>query len=219
MVEFTQKSYGTERVILAIPDHYVALPQIFTSSDPCVTTYPDGRKIVKAGTIYPANDNTACGVVFHDYDVTNGDITGAVILHGWIKTRALPVIPTAAAKAALKLIQFIPLTAVVVTPTVLGALEIAVGEAADTEHDVVYEIEGTTFRPEANDLANWTITGESTTKVTVESIKVSPEGTYVTIHTKNSAAAVAGSITIIPKAVATATGDVPGSASTIATVA
>lgn len=42
----------------------------------------NGRKIIKAGTIYPANDRTAKGVVFHDVDVTDGDKVGALMVGG-----------------------------------------------------------------------------------------------------------------------------------------
>ena len=33
----------------------------------------NGRKIVKAGTLYPRNDASAIGIVWADYDVTDGD--------------------------------------------------------------------------------------------------------------------------------------------------
>ncbi len=42
----------------------------------------NGRKIVKSGTIYPANDGTAIGIVFNDVDVTDGDNVGALMAHG-----------------------------------------------------------------------------------------------------------------------------------------
>lgn len=84
--------------ILAIPDHYVALAQKHakaTQGDPGLATLVDGRYIVKAGTIWPANDNTAKGIVLNEYDVTDGDAMMAVVVHGFIKTAALPVAPSA----------------------------------------------------------------------------------------------------------------------------
>lgn len=96
--------------ILAIPDHYVAFAQKHvraTANEPGLATLVDGRYIVKAGTIWPANDATAVGVVLNDYDVTDGDKMMAVVTHGFIKTAALPVVPAEAAIAALKLVQFI----------------------------------------------------------------------------------------------------------------
>ncbi len=59
------------------------------------------RKIVKAGTIYPANDATAEGFVFEDFDVTNGDIAGSVVLSGTVYEDRLPVAMETAAKNAL----------------------------------------------------------------------------------------------------------------------
>lgn len=108
MMRFTQTEYGTEKQILMFPDHYVAAPQKF-SKDSSLAVTENGRKIIKAGTIYPSNDASAVGIVFNDLDVTEGDQNGAIIIHGFVKTNALPVAPTAAAKTALNLIKFFPL--------------------------------------------------------------------------------------------------------------
>lgn len=39
-------------------------------------------KIVKAGTVFPADSSTAEGIVFTDTDVTHGDAEGSVIVAG-----------------------------------------------------------------------------------------------------------------------------------------
>lgn len=96
--------------ILAFPDHYVNVAKkhvIATAGTPGLATLVGNRYIVKAGTIFPANDATAIGVVFTDYDVTDGDQNMAVVIHGFIKESALPVAPAAAAKTALKQITFL----------------------------------------------------------------------------------------------------------------
>lgn len=66
----------------------------------------DGKKIVKAGTIYPANDATAEGIIYNDVDVSNGPQPGALIEEGYILEARLPVAPTAEAKTALTKITF-----------------------------------------------------------------------------------------------------------------
>lgn len=92
--------------ILAFPDHYVAKAVSITTTDPTVTTV-GARKVVKAGTIWPANDGTAEGIVLNDVFVTNGDNTGAIVVHGFIREKALPTAPAAAAKTSLSQITFI----------------------------------------------------------------------------------------------------------------
>lgn len=216
MVEFKQENFKTGKGILVFPDHYVCVAHTFKKDD-AAAVQQDGRKIIKAGTIYPANDNTAIGVVWADYDVTDGDRTGSLLIHGFVKKAAIPEQPSANAIAALNMVKFLPLTAVTAGMTA-QALTIATGEAAGTEHQIRVEVSGVHFRDEAADKSNWTITGESTTKVGVDNIAVGDGGGYVIITTKNSAATVAGSVTVVPKAAATSTGDVPSSAVTIITV-
>ena len=97
--------------VLAIPDHFVCLGAKHakaTAGTPGLAVQDTaGRYIVKAGTIYPANDATAVGVVFTDYDVTDGDQNMAIIRHGFVKTAALPAAPVAAAISAMKQITFV----------------------------------------------------------------------------------------------------------------
>ena len=101
---------GPAKQILAIPDHYVALGAKHlkaTAEDPGLAVLQEGRYIVKAGTVYPANDATAIGIVFTDYDVTDGDQMMAIVRHGFVKSAALPEAVTPEAKEVLKLIEFV----------------------------------------------------------------------------------------------------------------
>ncbi len=91
-VEFNHTDFQTGKNILAFPDHYVCKAHTFLQNDAAATTV-DGKKIIKAGTIYPSNDANAIGVVWADYDVTKGDVTGAIIIHGFVKKSALPAAP------------------------------------------------------------------------------------------------------------------------------
>lgn len=54
------------------------------------TTAADGTKYVKMGTVYPANDATAEGIVYEDVDVTNGNMPGSVVLKGTVYEDRLP---------------------------------------------------------------------------------------------------------------------------------
>lgn len=106
-IEYKTQDYATGKQILVFPDHYVCVAHTFEKDDAAAATV-DGRKIIKAGTVYPTNDASAIGIVFSDMDVTDGDVTGAVLIHGFVKTAALPAAPAAEAKAALKMIEFMP---------------------------------------------------------------------------------------------------------------
>lgn len=106
-VEHNYESFVTPKQILVFPDHYVSVAHTFLKDDAAAVDV-DGRKVIKAGTIYPKNDATAIGVVWADYDVTKGDVTGALIIHGFLKTAALPAEPASAAKTALPMIAFLP---------------------------------------------------------------------------------------------------------------
>lgn len=64
-------------------------------------TAEGGRTVVKSGTVYPANDNTAIGIVYQTYDVTDGDEIGSVVEAGRVYGNRLPVEPDSAAITAL----------------------------------------------------------------------------------------------------------------------
>lgn len=82
--------------------------QSFTTivSDVGVQVNAEGKKIVPAGTILPANDSTAKGILYNDVDVTHGPQPGALIVEAYILEARLPVAPSADAKTALKEIKF-----------------------------------------------------------------------------------------------------------------
>ncbi len=60
------------------------------------------RRIVPSGTIFPANDSTAEGIVFGDIDVTTGDVEGAVMIAGRVLEDRLPIAPGEEAKTAME---------------------------------------------------------------------------------------------------------------------
>lgn len=60
-----------------------------------------GGKYVPMGTVWPANDATAEGIVYEDIDVTDGDAPGSVVLAGRVYEDRLPVALADVAKTAL----------------------------------------------------------------------------------------------------------------------
>lgn len=75
-------------------DHYVAI----TYDCSALAAGSDG--VIKAGTIVPANDSTAFGVLLSDV-VKAENPNGTVVVHGFIKQSVLPTAPTTAAATAL----------------------------------------------------------------------------------------------------------------------
>jgi len=74
-----------------------------------VSADANGFKIVKAGTPFPANDETCKGYLLHDVDVTNGDAPGTYIYEGAIETAKLTansITVDSAAKAATPRVTF-----------------------------------------------------------------------------------------------------------------
>lgn len=61
-----------------------------------------GFKTVIAGTIFPANDGTAKGIIFQNVDVTHYEHTAPIIVAGRIYKNKLPVTLNSAAETALK---------------------------------------------------------------------------------------------------------------------
>lgn len=93
--------YGNTKEILKY-NHYVS--QAIILEDSQGTTVGD-KKIVKAGTILPANDATAKGVLLYDVDVTHGSNTGALVIHGFIDKDKIPAQPDSTVN--LPMVQFI----------------------------------------------------------------------------------------------------------------
>lgn len=219
-------TYGAPAVqILASPDHYVAIGYRHakaTSGSEGLAVLQEGRYVVKAGTIYPANDSTAIGIVLNDYDVTDGDATLAVVIHGFIKTAALPAVPVANALAAMKQLTFLPISgSYTIGFTTFADLEYAAGAETATSRTIALTLtDGMTFRDAATTKTNWTITGEAGTKVSVDSIALSADKKTATFTLKTTATAlVAGTITVLAGAACLSAGLPMSAAATIATVA
>ncbi len=76
------------------------------SKDSELAVTEENKKVLKAGTIYPANDATAKGVLLHDVilEDENGNAKnniGALIVAGHLYSDKLPVAPASTAITAL----------------------------------------------------------------------------------------------------------------------
>jgi len=140
----TTFSKGSSKILMFADTWHakgVTVPQA-TASVPGQTALVNGRRILKAGTVYPSNDASAQGVVLQDYDLTDNEQNIAIIIAGDIKSGALPEAPNANAISALPRITFhdafvgYPVTFSVTGTN--GTIAAAVGEDAISTGDKVY---------------------------------------------------------------------------------
>ena len=91
----TTNVVGTKEILAN--DHYVAIPYDCSA----IEANEDG--IIPAGTIIPANDATAIGVLLWDVK-KEGNPNGTIVIHGFIKKSKLPVAP--AETVNIPMVQF-----------------------------------------------------------------------------------------------------------------
>ena len=81
-----------------------------------VETRDNGRKVVPAGAVIPANGSTAKGILFEDIDVTEGAKMGSIVTEGAIYGDRLPAALAQAAASALTGIKVISASPAVTRP-------------------------------------------------------------------------------------------------------
>lgn len=96
-MKFTNKTVASGVNILA-NDHFVAIPYDCTALTALAT-----ENIIPAGTIIPANDATAVGVLLTDVNLAENP-NGTIVIHGFIKKSKLPAAP--AEGVAIAQVQF-----------------------------------------------------------------------------------------------------------------
>lgn len=99
-MKFTEKSIPQGKLILA-NDHFVAIP--YNCSD-LITLATNG--VIPAGTIIPANDATAIGVLLNDVVLAENP-NGTIVIHGFIRKEKLPTAPATAATTAMTGLAFL----------------------------------------------------------------------------------------------------------------
>ena len=94
----TEKMYSGNNILAS----EVGLIQKTKEGTQAMAVEEDGRKIIKAGTVFPVNDATAEGIVFEDVDITYDEKRPiSVIIAGRVIEANLPVVLAEEAKAAL----------------------------------------------------------------------------------------------------------------------
>lgn len=163
----------TSKQALMFPDHYVAFTYKLSKGSSLAVT-EGNKKIVKSGTLFPANDDTAVGVVLNDYDVTNGDQMAAIVVHGFFSVHKMPEAPTPEAQASLTMINFFPLKTTLIN---IRFNDLKVGNQQGT---IVLQVSGTRFKsvPTTEQI---TFT-PGTTGLTMGDIEMTPDGRTVTIN-------------------------------------
>lgn len=94
----TEKFYSSNNILAS----EIGLVQKTREGTQSMATEEEGHLIIKAGTVFPANDATAEGVVFEDVDITNDEKRPiSVIVAGRVIEDRLPVELSDEAKTAL----------------------------------------------------------------------------------------------------------------------
>lgn len=105
-MKVVSKEFGQPLEILKYND-FKGAPCMVSAAG--VTADENGKKIVKAGTPYPANDSTCKGILLHDTDVTCGEAPGTYVFEGSIDNAKLAkngITVSEAAKTALPRVTF-----------------------------------------------------------------------------------------------------------------
>jgi len=112
-IGITTQEFGTSQTILKHPEPYSAHAESIEYSDSAAVVV-DGVTILKAGTIWPANDGTAQGVVFTDVNLGTADDQhggeAAILFEADIDLTKIPAQPSAAAISALPRITWFSAT-------------------------------------------------------------------------------------------------------------
>lgn len=94
----TEKFYSGNNILAS----EIGLVQKTKEGTKAMAVDEDGRKIIKAGTVFPSNDANAVGIVLEDVDMTDDEKRPiSVIIAGRVIAANLPVAVNEAAKSVL----------------------------------------------------------------------------------------------------------------------
>ena len=174
----------------------------------------NGRVIVPAGAVIPANGATAKGILYEDIDVTDGDAFGSIVTKGVIYGDRLPAALDSDAATALTGIKVVTSSPAVTRPAIFGTFDtLTVASVAGTAvGDTKVTVSGYTLKSGesyvykthatvapavklADDLSEWTAltNGSDITATTGHKITVA-------VKDANGEAVAAGSTDVTAKA-------------------
>ena len=152
-MKFKRTSVTQGKLVLA-NDHYVAIPY---NCEALTALATDG--VIKAGTIIPANDATAIGVLFTDVVLAENP-NGTIIVHGFIRKENLPTAPTTEAISAMSGVMFLDIE----------------GKPINSKCTLTYDLNGATGTAVTDSSSPYTYNAEVTVK-TAPTISSYPTGT------------------------------------------
>lgn len=193
--------YTVSDTILAVANGaYEAIALTISKNDPAAVTI-DGRKILKAGTVYPTNDNKAKGIIFRSVDVTDGDKETALLIRGTISLFKIPEKPTSAALTAMGgTIKVLPQDDTFTLVLENQNSNFAVG-AGEVDVNVLMGVSnGVPFTDEAITITNW-ILGGTATGLSIKSVVLSGNKQIATVNITGTG--VAGTVTLAGAAIIT----------------
>lgn len=113
----SQSGYGWNAGHFLVDDETCIRTTMTIAADHAqLVTRDNGRKVVPAGAVIPANGATAKGLLFEDIDVTDGANIGSVVTEGTVYGDRLPAALASAAATALTGIKVIAAAPTITRP-------------------------------------------------------------------------------------------------------
>lgn len=143
-----------------------------------------GNKIIKAGTIYPADDSTAKGIIFTDVNVTHGEKTASLLVAGRVLNERLNISDEAVAALQAVGITFVDVP--IISRTIVYDLGYTAGAGSFSAEDIAQTDDGTILTITAvgndNDTAICTVELDtSTNEVSVTEVTAGTTQVTVTV--------------------------------------
>lgn len=160
---YSLTTFGAQKAVFANQDDgiFSAIPITFDETVLTLETYTAGsRKFVKAGSVVKSG-NTVKGITAEEYEITNGPVTGRVVLEGYVYVDRL----TAGAATAMSALPKI-------VPIPYGKI---IFERLESAENAVYlKVYGSVWTDTVA-AANFTLTDTDTTNMVIDEVEKDSE--------------------------------------------